>query len=300
MKRNNNQISNLSNVILNVIFIIWSLLCVIPFLLAIGVSFTSQNAIDSVGYRIIPAEFSTVSYDFIFLKSNSIIRALGITLFVTVLGTILSLIVTALFAYPLSRRYFRFRNLFSFIVFFTLIFQGGAVANYMVYTQILHLKNNIFVYILPSLANAWNIILLRTFITASVPDDLVDSAKIDGANEWQIFLDIVAPLSKPGIATISLFVCIGIWNDWYTPSLYISDSKKYNLQYMLNSMISGINYLKSNISNVGGDTIRMLSDLPSEGVCMAMCIITIFPIVVAYPYFQRYFVKGLTIGAVKG
>lgn len=289
-----------ADAVLNLIFIVWSVLCIVPFLLVLDVSFCSESSLNLQGYRVIPKELSFAAYDYVFSKSGMLLRAYGITIGATLSGTILSLIVTAMFAYPLSRKYFKYRKIFSFIAFFTMIFNGGAVSSYMVYTQILYMKNNYFVYILPYLMSAWNMILLRTFMTSSIPDDLVDAAKIDGAGEPKIFSKIVIPLCKPGLATVGLFTAIGIWNDWYTPSLYIKDTSMHNLQYMLYSMLTSAQYLKANMDKVGGSAGLMLANMPSEGIRMAMCIVTIGPIVLAYPFFQKYFVKGLTVGAVKG
>ena len=165
-----------ADAVLNLIFIVWSVLCIVPFLLVLGVSFSSESSLNLQGYRVIPKELSFAAYDYVFSKSGMLLRAYGITIGATLSGTILSLIVTAMFAYPLSRKYFKYRKIFSFIAFFTMIFNGGAVSSYMVYTQILYMKNNYFVYILPYLMSAWNMILLRTFMTSSIPDDLVDAA----------------------------------------------------------------------------------------------------------------------------
>lgn len=294
-----NRISNRANAVLNIAFIIWVLLCIIPIMLVLSISLSSQSSILSEGYRLFPSDFSNSAYVYLFKKSSLLIRAFLITIFVTVVGTVLSVVITLMYSYPLSRKSFKYRSFFSFVAFFTMIFQGGIVANYMVYTQVLHLKNNIFVYIFPFLISAWNVILLRTFITSSLPDELIDAAKIDGAGEWTILAKIVIPLSKPGLATIALFTSIGIWNDWYTPSLYVTDSTKFNLQYLLYSMITNVQYLKNNINSVGGAN-QMISNLPTESIRMAMCIVVIAPIVLAYPFFQKYFVKGLTLGAVKG
>ena len=190
-----------ADAVLNLIFIVWSVLCIVPFLLVLGVSFSSESSLNLQGYRVIPKELSFAAYDYVFSKSGMLLRAYGITIGATLSGTILSLIVTAMFAYPLSRKYFKYRKIFSFIAFFTMIFNGGAVSSYMVYTQILYMKNNYFVYILPYLMSAWNMILLRTFMTSSIPDDLVDAAKIDGAGEPKIFSKIVIPLCGSGRKT---------------------------------------------------------------------------------------------------
>jgi len=295
-----NMISRPADCALNVFFILWVALCIIPLLLVVGISLSSEMSILTTGYRIIPTEFSAHAYEYLIEKGSMITRALVVSIYSTVCGTITSVIVTTLFAYPLSRKYFKYRNIFSFIVFFTMIFSGGTVANYMVKTQIMGLKDNYLVYIIPNLISAWNVILLRTFITSSVPDDLAEAAKIDGASEWTTFTKIVIPLSKPGIATIALFNAINLWNDWYTPSLYIKNKSMYNLQYLTYSMLADLTFLKNNMGLLGGNMAAIIADMPTEGIRMAVCTVTILPIVVAYPFFQKYFVKGLTIGAVKG
>ena len=287
MKKRNKNFSKLSigaDIGLNIVFIIWTVLCIVPFLLILGISFSDENSILEYGYRIIPVRFSTAAYVFVTSETTSLIRAYAITIYATVAGTLLSVIITALFAYPLSRK----------------DFQGGLVAGYMVYVEVLNLKNNLLVYLAPFLMSAWNVILMRTFMVTSIPDSLIDAAKIDGAGEWTIFNKIVMPLSLPGLATIALFTSIGIWNDWYTPLLYITDKKLYNLQFSLYSVLSNIEFLKSNFSIVGGHASQLLNNLPTQSVRMAMCIVSIGPIILAYPFFQKYFIKGLTIGAVKG
>lgn len=294
-----NEISKKGNILLNIVFLIWSFLCIYPFLLVLGISFSSQSSINLHGYSLIPSEVSAVAYNYILRKSSMIIRAYIITICVTIIGTILTVIITSLYAYPLSRNSFKYRYIFSFLIFFTMIFRGGMIANYMVYVQMLHLKNNYIVYVLPFLISGWNVFLMRTFITSSIPVDLIDAAKIDGAGEWLTYIRIVMPLCKPGLATIGLFTSITLWNDWYTPSLYIPDLDKENLQYLLYSMIANIQFLKNNIGKVNNAS-QLISNMPAESIRMAMCIITIAPIVFAYPFFQKYFVKGLTVGAVKG
>ena len=295
-----NAIPTYANVLIHAFFVVWSALCIIPILLVLGISFSSESSILANGYQFIPSEFSLVSYQYIVEKAGMLLKAYGVSIASTVIGTALSLAVMTLFAYPLSRKYFKYRNLFSFLLFFTMVFSGGTVAIYMIYTQVLHLKNNYLVYIWPYLMNAWNVIILRTFITNTIPDELSEAAKIDGAGEFRILLQIVVPLLKPGIATVGLFTAIGLWNDWYTPSLFVTDVNKFNMQYLLYSMLTNVQFLKSNMDKVGGSGAAILANMPTEGIRMAMTIMVIAPIVVAYPFFQRYFVKGITIGAVKG
>lgn len=293
-------VSPRANILLNVMFIIYSALCIIPFLLVVGISVSDENALLTYGYHIIPKSFSNTAYVFVTSESASLLRSYGITIYATLAGTVLCLIITALFAYPLSRRDFKYRNVFSFIVFFTMIFHGGLIAGYMVYVQLLGLKNNLLVYLMPFLMSAWNVIVLRTFFSSSIPDSIIEAAKIDGAGEFSIFAKIVLPLSLPGLATIALFTSITLWNDWYTPLLYITKPALYNLQYQLYNTMTNISYLQNNAEVVGSDAAKILQNLPTLSIRMAMCVISIGPIILAFPFFQKYFIKGLTVGAVKG
>lgn len=295
-----NAIPGYANVLIHVFFLLWSAICIVPVLLVLGISFSSESSILTYGYQFIPTDFSTASYEYVFGKAGMLVRAYGVSIGSTIVGTILSLTVMTLFAYPLSRRYFKYRSLFSFILFITMIFSGGTVASYMIGVQVLHLKNNYLVYIWPNMMSAWSVIILRTFITTTIPDELSEAAKIDGAGEFRILVQVVVPLLKPGIATVGLFTAIGIWNDWFTPSLFITDVNKFNMQYILYTMLTNIQFLKTNMNKVGGSSVAMLANMPTEGIRMAMTVMVIGPIVVAYPFFQRYFVKGITIGAVKG
>lgn len=294
------QISNRSNRILNVIFILYSVLCIVPFLLIIGISVSDENSLLTYGYHIIPKSFSNAAYRFVTSESRALLSAYGVTIYATVCGTILCVLITALFAYPLSRKDFKYRNIFSFLVFFTMIFHGGMIAQYMIYVQVLHLKNNLLVYLVPFLLSGWNVILMRTFFTLSIPESVVEAARIDGAGELTLFNRIVLPLSKPGLATIGLFTAIGLWNDWYTPLLYVTKPKMYNLQYSLYNTLTNVSYLQNNAELVGSDAAKVLANLPTLSIRMAMCVFSIGPIILAYPFFQKYFVKGLTVGAVKG
>lgn len=302
-KRGNNltQISLGANTVLHVLLLIYSALCVIPFLLLLGISFSSESSITLYGYRMIPKEWSLAAYQFMLGKSNSIMRAYVISILSTVVGTVCSVVVTLMFAYPLSRKDFRYRYFFSFLVFFSMIFHGGMVATYMVRVQVLHLKNNYLIYIVPFLMSSWNVMLMRTFISTSIPDSLVEAAKIDGASEFRAFLTIVVPLSLPGIATIALLSGISVWNDWFTGTLYVTDVMKQNLQYTMYRTLSDVEFLKQNQNIVGGsEQAAILRDLPTEGARMAMCVIAVGPIILVYPFLQKHFVKGMVIGAVKG
>ena len=209
----------------------------------------------------------------------------------------MSTLVVALYAYPLSRKDFKYRKLFTFIAFFTMLFSGGTVAGYMVTTGILNLKNSIWVIIFPYVMNAWHVIVMRSFYSMSIPTAIIEAAKIDGANEYQIYFKIVLHISLPGLATIALFATLTYWNDWWLPLLYITEPQKYNLQYLLQSMISNIQNLTENSAQMG--SANLLANVPKEGARMALCIIATLPILFVYPFFQKYFIQGLTVGSVK-
>lgn len=292
-------ISTGAGLILNTVFILYCAVCILPLCLVVSISFSTQGSLVNDGYRLIPSEFSITAYSYVFQRAGALLHSYGITIFSAVAGTVLSLLVTALFAYPLSRKDFKYRNVLAFITFLTMIFNGGMVATYIVYVSLCGLKNNLFVYLLPFLMTGWNVMLLRTFMS-SLPESLTEAARIDGAGEFRIFFQIVLPLSLPGLATIALFNFIGIWNDWNTPLLYITKSNLYNLQYLLYNMITNVSFLKSNVGLVGSDAASQIQNMPTQSVQMAMCVMAIGPIVFAYPFFQKYFIKGLTVGAVKG
>jgi putative aldouronate transport system permease protein len=229
---------------------------------------------------------------------KTIFQAYAVTVFVTVVGTLLSLLTISLFAYPLSRKDFAYRKLFAFLVVFTLLFHGGMVSWYMVTTQILFLKNNLWALIVPYLFNGWYVMIMRTYFMTSIPDALIESAKIDGAGEYRIFFSIVLRLSLPGLATIGLFSAIVYWNDWWLPLMLIQDDKLLNIQYLLYKAQSAADFL-STVSGQNYGTVMQITP-PSLSVRMALAVVGIGPIVLAYPFFQRYFVQGLTVGAIKG
>jgi putative aldouronate transport system permease protein len=232
-------------------------------------------------------------------ESDAILRAYGVTLLVTVIGTFSSTLVIALYAYALSRKDFRGRKFFSFMAFFTLLFSGGLVPWYMLCVNVLHLRNNIWALFLPYLMNAWYVLIMRTFYKTNVPDSIIESAKMDGAGEYTIFFRIVIHLAKPGLATIALFNTIVFWNDWWLPLMLVNDPQWFNLQFLMYRVQSNIQYLSAMAGNIQGATADILKRLPSRSAQMAMCILSIGPIVMAYPFFQKYFVKGITIGSLK-
>lgn len=299
-KRDLNALSFKANACLHLIYLLYSVLCIVPFLILIGVSFSSQSSIVNYGYQIIPHEFSLDAYEFLMQKSGSMGRAYLIQILCTIVGTACSMVVTVMFAYPLSRPDFKYRNFFSFMVFFSMIFHGGMVASYMVNTQLLGLKNNFLIYILPGILSGWNVMMMRTFIKTSIPDSLIEAARIDGAGEFRTFAQIVLPLSISGLATIALLSALGLWNDWFTARLYVTDVTKQNLQYTLYRALNEVEFLKTNMNVAGGDVAAMLANLPTESARMAMCVFAIGPIIIVYPFFQKHFIKSLVVGAVKG
>lgn len=285
-------------IISNIIMILVSISCIMPFILLIVSSFTDESAILKNGYSFFPSELSLTAYKYLIDNSSQIIHAYGITIFVTVVGTSASLIITAMLAYPLSRKDLPMRKFFTIIVVITLLFNGGLVPSYLIYTGTFHIKNTIWALIVPGLLmNGFNIMLMRTFYITSIPDALIESARIDGAGEFKIFQKIILPLSLPILATVGLMSGIMYWNDWNNGLIYLNDSNLFSIQVLLNRMMTDIQFLAANSDKIVGiDT----STLPSATIRMAIAVIGILPILAAYPFFQKYFVKGITIGAVKG
>lgn len=290
-----NTLSPVANFFISVVVVFLAILCIYPVLLLIGVSFTDEKALAMSGYSVIPAKFSLSAYQYVLSDSSQLLSSYGVSLLVTVLGTLLSVTIVSLLAYPLSRRYFTHRNGWSFFVFFTMLFNGGLVPSYIINSSILHLTNTIWALILPLMVNAFNVILLKTYFATNIPDSLVESAKIDGAGEWLSFFRIVVPISGPGIATIALFSTITYWNDWFNALLYINNNKLVPVQLLLMRVENAIQFLIAN-----PNLQISAGDLPSESARMAIVVLAIGPIILAYPYFQKYFVKGMTLGAVKG
>ena len=272
---------------------------IIPFIILLSSSLTGEEAILKDGYSFFPKEFSFTAYEYLLNNSGSIIRAYGITIFVTVFGTFVSLVMTSLLAYGLSRRDLPYRNALAFFVFFTLLFNGGLVPTYLVYTQILDLKNTIWALIVPGLLmNGFNVLLMRTFFITSIPEPVIESARMDGAGEFRTFFSIVLPLSLPIMATIGLLQTIHYWNDWFNGLIYVTDPSLFSIQNILNRMLSDIQFLAS--SDLGTNASQAASQIPSTGVRMAIAVIGVLPILIAYPFFQKYLVKGIAIGSVKG
>ena len=283
--------SKTGQVVLNIVFIILAVWAVAPFLLLISSSLSSEAALAKYGYGFWPREFSLNAYTYLFKSSMKIAKGYGITLIVTLVGTTLSVLITTLFAYPLSRKELPFRYGFSFFVFFTMLFNGGLVPSYMMWTQTFHIKNTIWALII-------YVIMMRSFFTSSIPDALIEAARIDGAGEYKILARVVIPLSKPMMATISLMVGLGYWNDWTNSLYYITDESLFSIQAILNTIITNIQFLTSGQSSAASAVD--VSKLPSVSIRMAIAVIGVLPVLCIYPFFQKYFVKGIVVGGVKG
>lgn len=282
-------------VICYAIVILVALVCLIPFLLLISGSFTSEQFIRFNGFSLIPGEFSTEAYQIIFKTPERILRAYGVSILITVVGTFLGLFLTALTAYVISRKDFKYRNVLSFFFYFTTLFNGGMVSTYIFYIRYLHLQDSLWALILPGMFNVFYLLIMRTFVN-TIPFALVESAKLDGAGEWRIFFTIILPLLKSGLATIGLFLALGYWNDWYNAMLYMKTETRYPLQYMLYSIQQQTQALASIASQAG----IQVANLPSNSLKLAMAVVATGPIVIVYPFVQRYFIAGIAVGSVKG
>lgn len=291
-------LSPMSNALLNVLLLFLSILTLIPIYVIVIASITSESSLSANGYRLWPEEFSGMAYRFLFSQGSIVITAYINTIISTVAGTVMSVIMVGLYAYPLSRDNFKFGTFFTFFAFFTMLFSGGLVSYYMVTRQILLLQNTLWALFLPSAFSPFWVIVMRTFYKANVPNEIIEAARMDGANEWRTFIQVVLPLSIPGLATVALFSAIGIWNNFFNCLLLVDDAQYYSLQFTIYTTLNNIRFLLENADKMQG--LVNLSDLPSQTFRMAMAVVTVGPIILAYPFFQRFFVKGLTIGAIKG
>ncbi len=295
-----NRVSKPANVVLNIVFFIMAMACIIPVVLVVAISFSAEESIQEYGYHFIPKIFSLEGYTFLVSQSKMIVRALGVSLLVTIAGTVLGVILTTLMGYVLSRPGYKLNGFLTMVVFIPMVFNGGLVSTYFVNSQLLGLKNTLWALILPLCVSSFNVVICRTFFKSTVPESLIESAKMDGASQFTIFSRIVMPISLPVLATIGLFLCFSYWNDWYQSMLYIEDSKLYSLQALLNAILTNIQMLAKNAATMGLGAAEMLAKMPQEAARMAIVVIIVAPIACAYPFFQKYFISGLTVGAVKG
>lgn len=291
-------LSPLANAALNALLIVACIVALLPIYVIVVASVTSEASLAANGYRLWPDEFSVEAYKFLFSQGSIVVTAYKNTVISTVAGTVLSVAMVAMYAYPLSRDNFKFGTFFTFFAFFTMLFSGGLVSYYMVMRQVLMLQNSLWALFLPSAFSPFWVIVMRTFYRSNVPNEIIEAARIDGASEWRTFGQIVLPLSVPGLATVALFSAIGIWNNFFNALILVDDARYYSLQFTIYTTLNNIRFLIENADKMQG--LVNLSDLPSQTFRMAMAVVTVGPIILAYPFFQRYFIRGLTIGAIKG
>lgn len=291
--------SKIFNTVATVILTILVAIAMLPILLIVIASFTSETVLIRDGYSFFPKALSLDAYYYMVKQGVVIARSYGVSFLVTFAGTALSVLITTMLAYPMARRSFKYRNVLAFFVFFTMLFNGGIVPSYIMWTKFFHIKDTIWALMIPNyLVSAFNVILVKNYFQNSVPDSLIEAAQLDGASEFKIFVRVMLPLAVPTVATISLFTGIAYWNDWTNGLYYINKEKYYSIQQLLMKIMSNIQALRSN------STAALLGtgavDLPSTSVRMAMAVIGILPIVLIYPFVQKYLVKGVIVGAVKG
>ncbi len=289
----------ITSVIRNVILILLMLLIVFPFVLLISVSFSSDLSIAQNGYSLIPKEFTTAAYRYIFKNPLTILQAYKITAIYSCIDMVLSVVLMSLIAYPLSKHDFKMKNAVNLYLYITMLFGGGLVPTYILNTQYLHLNNTMWIYILPVLISPWYIFMMRTFFKG-IPYEILESATIDGASEFRILFQMIYPLSKPVLASIALFTLLGQWNQWYTSMLYIDDTKLYSLQYLLQKMMKDIELATSLQNGNVAVVVDNNGSIPTESTRMAMVVVAAGPVMLAFPFFQKYFARGLTVGGVKG
>ena len=294
-----NRVKAVTNVLFSVIFILLAVSTVLPVVFVLIISISSETSIAQNGYSFFPSEFSLSAYEYLWVSRNYIGRAFLNSIGITMVGTILGLILTSTLGYALSRPDYRLRNVYPIMLLIPMLFSGGLVATYMVNTQVYHLKNTYLSLILPGACSSFHVVVMRTFFQTTVPDSIIESGKIDGARQFRIFTQLVLPISLPVIATIGLFLTFSYWNAWYGALLYLDSNHRelYPLQYVLISIEKNIAFMAKNEEHFMSEA---MSSIPSETVRMAIVMVAVIPIACSYPFFQRYFVRGLTIGAVKG
>ena len=286
---------------INVVLILITLSIILPFVLVFISSLTDENTLIRNGYSFFPEKFSFYAYSYIIRQGEKILRAYGITVFVTIVGTAANIAMSSLLAYPLSVKKLPYRRAITFFVFFTMLFNGGLVPTYLMYVNYLHIKNTIWALIVPGLLlSANNVLMIRSYFNTSIPDALFEAAKIDGAGHMKIFTSITLPLGKPILVTMGLFSALGYWNDWTNGLYYITDTSLFSLQNLLNRILQDVQFLSSSTLSQAAGGAAAQTTMPSVSIRMAISVVGILPIMILYPFFQKYFVKGITIGAVKG
>ncbi|MBO4618450.1 MAG: carbohydrate ABC transporter permease [Lachnospiraceae bacterium] len=283
------------------VLILFSLLALLPMILMFTSSLTDNNELIATGYTYFPKKWSLYAYEYIFSTGNSVVHAYGISVLLTFAGTALALTITTLLAYAISKKDMPGRKVITFLIVFSMLFNGGLVPTYIIYTNLLGIKNSFWALLIPGLLmNGFNVMLMKSYFVSSIPEEILDAAYIDGASETRTFLSVVIPLSKPILATIALFAGIAYWNDWMNGYIYLTKrTDLYSVQNLLNRMMQNIQFLSQSSSNVQNANVG-LSAIPMASVRMAMAVVGILPIIIIYPFVQKYFVKGITLGGVKG
>ncbi len=288
-------------VVTHLVMITLCVICVIPFLLIVISSFTEESTLMMNGYSFFPEKWSTYAYTYILGGGgHNVIHGYFVSIGVTVVGTILSILMTTLFAYPLSRKDLPLRNIFAFFVFFTMLFNGGLVPSYMMWTRVFHIKNTYAALLFPTLLmNAFYVIMMRTYFSTTIPEELIEAARLDGGSEITILRKVVAPLSKPMVSTLAFMIGLGYWNDWMNGLYYVTDTTYFSIQNILNRMLQDVQFL-STAAATQASMGNIVSNLPTTGIRMSVAVIGLLPIMIVYPFFQKYLVKGIMIGGVKG
>ncbi|MBQ7838878.1 MAG: carbohydrate ABC transporter permease [Lachnospiraceae bacterium] len=289
-----------SQPVLTLILGLLAVVCLLPLVLVIIVSFTDETSLSEKGFSFFPGAWSLKGWQYVAEYSGQILKSYQITLFEVIVGTCVTLLFTSMFAYALSRKDWVLNRFLSVVLLITMLFNGGMVSSYIVNTNMYHLKDNLLVLVLPGAVSAFNCIVMRTFIQSNIPDSLIEAAKIDGAGEFYLFFQVVLPLMIPSLAAIGFMSAIGHWNEWQQCMLYIDDPNKTTLQLLLVRIEKSLEYLRNNMDNLTPGQIERLNRAPGTSMRMALLCVTMGPILIVYPFFQRYFIQGITVGAVKG
>ena len=285
---------------LTLVMAIYTLFCLLPLVLVVVVSFSSKESVETIGCSFRPLSLSLEGYRYVLSYGSQLVSSYLVTIFVTVVGTALGLLLMSMYAYALSKKDFRLRGFLSVFIVVPMLFSGGQLATYMVYTSVYHLKDSLWVLILPMTVTAMNIVILRTYIQSSIPESLSEAALIDGAGEYRILFGIILPLMKPALAAVGFMMATTYWNDWYNGLLYISSSDRTPLQLLLVRIQNNLNFILQTAKLTGSKLADAQKNIPQLPATMAVVVTVIGPIILAYPFFQKYLVKGLTVGSVKG
>ncbi len=297
-----NRIHPATNFLFNLMFLIVALACFLPIIFIFIISITDNDIIRKEGYQVFVTArtFSGSAYEYLWGQRQTILHALWVSTYVTAIGTVLGVLLTSLMGYVLSRTEHKLNNILTILVFIPMVFGGGMTASYVINSQVLHLSDTMWVLIIPLAVSSFNVTIARTFFRTTIPDGIIESAKIDGASQWTVFFKIILPISKPVLATIGLFLAFGYWNDWFQAKLYIHTDDLKSLQAMLDAMQNNLEFLTKNPTALLTSSTDLKRNMPQESVRMAIAFVVAVPIACVYPFFQKYFISGLTVGAVKG